>query len=119
MVSRVDPLSVGRRCSLTHAHLADHVQMTMWCWQVWPICGDGLDFTVRLTPSGPRKPQMLLQRSYEPDPDAPPNRQKIEWQMHIRTGDRLDFLVDPRGNHDCDGLYIVDVQVWIDDKQTL
>ena len=89
------------------------------CLQVWPICGDGLDFSVRLTPAGPRKPQMLLQRSYEPDPDAPPNRQKIEWQMHIRTGDRLDFLVDPRGNHDCDGLYIVDVQVWIDDKQTL
>ena len=89
------------------------------CLQVWPICGDGLDFSVRLTPAGPRKPQMLLQRSYEPDPDAPPNRQKIEWQMHIRTGDRLDFLVDPRGNHDCDGLYIVDVQVWIDDKQPL
>ena len=65
--------------------------------------------------AGPRKPSILLKRSYEADPDGSPNRQKIEWKMHIRTGDIIDFLVNPRGNHDCDGLYIVDIQIWTDD----
>lgn len=27
----------------------------------------------------------------------------------------LDFTVEPRNNHDCDGLYIVDIQIWHDD----
>jgi len=82
--------------------------------QVWPSCGDGLDFVVRLTPTGPRKPVILLKRSYEADPKGSPNRQKIEWRLHIRTGDVIDFLVNPRGNHDCDGVYIVDIQIWTD-----
>ncbi|EIE24869.1 hypothetical protein COCSUDRAFT_53105 [Coccomyxa subellipsoidea C-169] len=84
-------------------------------YEVWPICGDGMDFVVRLKPNGPRRAQTLLKRAYDADPNAQPNRQKIEWRMHIRTGDVLDFTVEPRGNHDCDGLYIVDVQIWIDD----
>ena len=88
-------------------------------WQVWPICGDGLDFVVRLTPSGPRKPAILLKRSYEADPKGSPNRQKIEWRLHIRTGDIIDFLVNPRGNHDCDGVYIVDIQIWTDGEGSL
>ena len=130
--------------------------------QVWPICGDGMDFTVRLKPNGPRRAQTLLKRAYDADPNAQPNRQKIEWKMHIRTGARaraglhrtptsegcqavpmhacmrnslplcvvfdtfgcggagdvIDFTVEPRGNHDCDGLYIVDIQIWKDDFAT-
>ena len=65
-----------------------------------------MDFTVRLKPNGPRRAQTLLKRAYDADPNAQPNRQKIEWRMHSRTGDVRDFTVDPRGNHDCDGLYI-------------
>ena len=56
--------------------------------------------------------QVLLKRGYEPDATGQPNRQKIEWRLHIRTGDVIDFIVDPRTNHDCDGLYIVDVSIW-------
>ena len=82
--------------------------------QVWPVCGDGLDFVVRLTPTGPRKGQTLLRRGFDPDPDGQPNRQKVEWRLHIRTGDVIDFIVEPRSNHDCDGLFVVDVQIWID-----
>lgn len=85
--------------------------------QVWPICGDGLDFVVRLTPSGPRKPAILLKRSYEADPQGSPNRQKIEWRLNMHTGDVIDFLVNPRGNHDCDGVYIVDIQIWTDSER--
>lgn len=91
--------------------------MLVICAQVWPICGDGLDFVVRLTPSGPRKPAILLKRSYEADPKGSPNRQKIEWRLNIHTGDIIDFLVNPRGNHDCDGVYIVDIQIWTDSER--
>ena len=55
-----------------------------------------------------------MKRGYEPDAAGQPNRQKIEWRLHIRTGDVIDFIVDPRTNHDCDGLYIVDVSIWTD-----
>lgn len=81
---------------------------------MWPICGDGLDFVVRLTPGGTHKPVVLLKRSYEADPNGSPNRQKIEWRLNVRTGDIIDFMVNPRTNHDCDGVYIVDVQIWTD-----
>lgn len=82
------------------------------------MCGDGLDFVVRLTPVGNRKPQVLLRRGFDPDPNGQPNRQKVEWRLHIRTGDVVDFVVEPRANHDCDGLYIVDVQIWNDADMT-
>lgn len=85
--------------------------------QVWPICGDGLDFVVRLSPTGARKPTILLKRSYDADPNSTPNRQKIEWRLNIRTGDTIDFLVNPRASHDCDGVYIVDVQIWTEDDR--
>lgn len=43
-----------------------------------------MDFIVRLKPNGPRRAQTLLKRAYDADPNAQPNRQKIEWKMHIR-----------------------------------
>lgn len=58
--------------------------------------------------------QTLLRRGYEADANGQPNRQKIEWRLHIRTGDVIDFIVEPRSNHDCDGLFIVDVSIWAD-----
>lgn len=64
-----------------------------------------MDFIVRMLPTGPRRAQTLLKRSYEADPNGQPNRQKIEWRMHVRTGDVIDFVVDPRGNHDCKSTY--------------
>ena len=50
--------------------------------QVWPICGDGLDFTVRLKPNGPRRAQTLLERVYAADPNAQPDWHKImnDWK---------------------------------------
>ena len=32
--------------------------------------------------------------------------------INVRPGDQIDFIVDPRHNHDCDGLYIVEAQIW-------
>ena len=83
---------------LPHAHvpalaLVTHLSLLPQSHQVWPICGDGMDFTVRLKPNGPRRAQTLLKRAYDADPNAQPNRQKIEWKMHIRTGDVLDVTV--------------------------
>ncbi len=34
--------------------------------------------------------------------------QKLEIPIDILPGDTIDFVVDARQNHDCDGLYMVD-----------
>ena len=33
--------------------------------------------------------------------------------MHV--GDWVDFIVWPRASQDCDGIYLVDMQIWEDD----
>lgn len=50
------------------------------------------------------------------DPSGTPNRQKLEWQLSMRVGDTIDFVLDPRKNHDCDGLYLVNMQIWPNDR---
>lgn len=49
------------------------------------------------------------------NPDAAhdrPQRQKVEFRVALHTGDTIDFMVHPRGSMDCDGVYIVDMQIW-------
>ena len=49
------------------------------------------------------------------NPDAAhdrPQRQKVEFRVALHTGDAIDFMVHPRGSMDCDGVYIVDMQIW-------
>ena len=36
----------------------------------------------------------------------------LQVPIDIRPGDQIDFVVDPRNNHDCDGLYIVEAKIW-------
>ena len=57
-----------------------------------------------------------MRRSFEADNMAPPSRQKVEWRLPMRAGTTIDFILDPRKNHDCDGLFIVDIQIWVDEK---
>ena len=83
--------------------------------QVMPVCGDGLDFMVLYMPAGQGKPKILAQQGYDANPKAQPNRQKLEWRLPVHVGDTIDFVLDPRTNHDCDGLYLVNMQIWPDD----
>lgn len=39
---------------------------------------------------------------------------QVEMKVPLHAGDILDFIVHPRSNMDCDGIYIVDIQIWQD-----
>ena len=39
---------------------------------------------------------------------------QVELRLALGVGDWVDFLVHPRANMDCDGVYIVDMQLWQD-----
>ena len=41
-----------------------------------------------------------------------PLRSKLQWRLDLEYGDRIDFIVDPYKNHDCDGVYIADIEIW-------
>ena len=59
------------------------------------------------------KPTVILEAGYDPvSKSARPQRQTIEVPLDIRPGDQIDFVVDPRHNHDCDGLYIIELKIW-------
>jgi len=59
------------------------------------------------------KPQVIIDAGYDPiSKTSRPQRQKVEVPINIRPGDQIEFVVDPRHNHDCDGLYIVEAQIW-------
>ena len=59
------------------------------------------------------KPTVLLEASYDPvSKSARPQRQTLEVPLDILPGDQIDFVVDPRHNHDCDGLYIIELKIW-------
>ena len=59
------------------------------------------------------KPEIIVNAGYDTVlKTSRPQRQKLEVPINIRPGDQLDFVVDPRNNHDCDGLYIVEAKIW-------
>lgn len=39
---------------------------------------------------------------------------QVEMKLALHAGDLVDFIVHPHTNMDCDGIYIVDVQIWQD-----
>ncbi|KAK9907269.1 hypothetical protein WJX75_000339 [Coccomyxa subellipsoidea] len=88
--------------------------MLLMAYEVWPICGDGLDLEIRLTPSGGGQSRQLMWREITTNAKDKPQRQKVEMKVPLHAGDILDFIVHPRSNMDCDGIYIVDVQIWQD-----
>lgn len=58
-------------------------------------------------------PEILLDAGYDKvAKTSRPQRQKLEIPIDIRPGDQIDFVVDARHNHDCDGLYIVEAKIW-------
>lgn len=59
------------------------------------------------------KPNVIIDAAYDPvSKTSRPRRQTIEVLIDIRPGDQIDFVVDPRHNHDCDGLYIIEAKIW-------
>ena len=69
---------------------------------MFPKCGDGVDFSVILSPVGGGAVQYLHEADYELSDK--PTRQRLHFYLDkLETGDVIDFTVYPRGQHDCDG----------------
>lgn len=65
-------------------------------------------------------PRTLIEASYDPITKSTRHqRQSMEIPLDLRVGDQIDFVVEPRHNHDCDGLYIVEAKIWppLDDQE--
>ena len=55
-----------------------------------------------------------MQQSFEPDSGAKPQRHRLNLPLDLHPGDVVDFVTHARENHDCDGVYLIDVQVlWL------
>lgn len=62
-------------------------------------------------PTGPFR-HIFLRQGFEPDQHDVPQRQKVEFRFQLHVGDSVDLIVWPRTSHDCDGIYLVDMQIW-------
>ena len=97
---------------LTHAGQIWQEGVFILAYDAFPVCGDGVDFTVDFHPAK-GKSRNLLKEGYDPVPKgARPSRKRIEVEMLISPGDIFEFVVDPRENQDCDGIYIVEAKIW-------
>ncbi|KAK9808906.1 hypothetical protein WJX72_006158 [[Myrmecia] bisecta] len=88
-------------------------------FEVYPVCGDGLDVSVVWTPRATGKAQTLYSWAFDPVKEGgQPYRQQFQYELAAYPGDALDVVADARGNHACDGVYIVDLQLWAADQST-
>lgn len=84
-------------------------------YDVYPYCGDGLDLRVTHHFVDPQRPSaVLLRQGFDQRPEelSTSNRRRVEWVRDIEAGDELDFVIEPRSNHACDGMSVIDIVVW-------
>lgn len=53
-----------------------------------------------------------MRQGFEAEKIDNPQRQRVEFRFSVHVGDHIDFTVWPRASHDCDGVYVVDIQIW-------
>lgn len=58
---------------------------------------------------------VFMRQGFESEKVDTPQRQRVEFRFSLHVGDYIDVTVWPRGTHDCDGVYIVDIQIWEQD----
>lgn len=52
-----------------------------------------------------------MTQAIEVEEKGRPQRHKVEVALSLHRGDFVDLLVHARSNHDCDGVFLIDVQV--------
>ena len=81
------------------------------CEQVHPHCGDGVEFSVLYTDGATLKSEVL--HASEHGVAQGPTRQRLHFFLDwLRTGDKLDFVVWPKDDHDCDGTLVLEAKIW-------
>ena len=48
----------------------------------------------------------------KPEAESVSNRRRAEWIRDIEAGDEIDIVLQPRGNHACDGMSVIDIIIW-------
>ena len=48
----------------------------------------------------------------KPEAESISNRRRVEWIRDIEAGDEIDIVLQPRGNHACDGMSVIDIIIW-------
>ena len=54
--------------------------------------------------------QLLVTHRASADASSSPQRRSIQLPISLRTGDFVDLVIDARGNHECDGVLLLDMQ---------
>lgn len=81
-------------------------------WEAFTVCGDGVDLHVTFHPLQ-GSARTLVHHGHEPVPTgSKAHLQRTEQVLDVLPGDRLDFVIDPRANQDCDGVYIAEFRLW-------
>ncbi len=76
-----------------------------------PHCGDGVEFSVLFTRAKSGDQEVLHAAEYRVQ--EAPNRQRLHFFLDwLHTDDKIDFVVWPKDNHDCDGLLILEAKIW-------
>lgn len=89
--------------------LWDQAATVRLTFEIWPSCGDGLTLTWVLTHN--QNQESLFKKTFLQSAQ-PPHRETVEKRVSLLPGDTLLLSVHPGLNHDCDGVYIHDMQVW-------
>lgn len=84
-------------------------------YDAFPDCGDGFDVGVRLYQQ--YGTSVLAEQAHEPlaltqNAAWKPQRFRIQKPLTLLPGDQIDITVDPRDNSDCDGVFVINLQIW-------
>lgn len=80
--------------------------------QVFPRCGDGVAFEVKFTPMDAFGEPMLMHRE-DHGTMQKPLRQRLHFFIdQLEAGDMIDLVALPKKNHDCDGVLLLEAQLW-------
>lgn len=77
------------------------------------MCGDGFVFTVTQMTKRTGQIAELHREEFSKTPGlGAALKEGVELYLDLFPGDKIDFMVDARSNHDCDGIYIVEISFW-------
>lgn len=74
--------------------------------------GDAVDKLYYDVGANGRYKHVFMRQGFEAEKADSPQRQRVEFRFSMHVGDHIDLTVWPRASQDCDGVYIVDIQVW-------
>lgn len=79
---------------------------------MFPRCGDGVQFEVVFTPVDALGEPMVMHREDHVRASRP-LRQRLHFYIdQLEAGDSIDLVSLPKENHDCDGVLLLEVQLW-------